>query len=233
LTQGQATAQFGRETLAAKTAAIISNPADAYARTLADAFAQEFIGQGGEIIYRATYPPDGSTDFSEPLNASLELGAELIYLPVPVQVANQISGQLQTRDQTNTFALSNSRPVLLGSDSWDSPDLDAAATADNYFFTHFAASDSNPVSRNWAAAYRSTYAVEPDALAALGYDAAQLLLTAIQQAGTFEPVAVAKALEQGTFNGVTGKIKFDSNHDPTKPATIVHIKNGQKTVLGP
>jgi len=230
-TQGQATAQFGRKTLAAETAAIISNPADGYARTLADAFAQEFARQGGEIVYQATYA-SGSTDFTEQLSAILESGAALIYLPVPVHVANQLSSQRQTGDRS-TISSSKTEPILLGSDSWDSPELDGAATSDSYFFTHFAVSDSNPFSQSWAEAYRSTYAVEPDALAALGYDAAQLLLTAIQQAGTFDPAAVAKALEQGTFKGVTGTIKFDRHHNPVKPATIIHLEQGQKTVLGP
>jgi branched-chain amino acid transport system substrate-binding protein len=232
LTQGQATAQFGRKTLAAETAAIISNPADPYARTLANAFAQEFTRQGGEIVYQATFG-SGSTDFAEPLTASLESGAALIYLPVPVHIANLLSGQRQTLDRSTVSSSPKSEPVLLGSDSWDSPELDGAAASGSYFFTHFALSDSNPLSKTWAEAYRSAYAVEPDALAALGYDAAQLLLTAIQQAGTFDPAAVAKALEQGTFSGVTGTVKFDGHHDPIKPATIIHLEKGQKTVLGP
>jgi ABC-type branched-subunit amino acid transport system substrate-binding protein len=59
------------------------------------------------------------------------------------------------------------------------------------------------------------------------------LLAAIEQAGTFEPTAAAKALEQGTFNGIAGKIKFDRNHDPTKPVTVIKIENEQKTVLQP
>jgi branched-chain amino acid transport system substrate-binding protein len=231
-TQGQATAQFGRQTLAAERAAIISNPADGYARTLADAFAQEFVRQGGKIVYQATYSP-GSTDFAQQLTASLDSEADLFYLPVPASVANQLAGQLQTLERPTTSSSPRSEPILLGSDSWDSPELDPAAAAGSYFFTHFALSDSNPLSQTWAAAYRSAYAVEPDALAALGYDAVQLLLTASQQAGTFDPAAVATALEQGDFKGVTGPIKFDRHHDPIKPATIIHLEQGQETVLGP
>jgi branched-chain amino acid transport system substrate-binding protein len=231
-TQGQATAQFGRQTLAAETAAIISNPADGYARTLADAFAQEFARQGGQIVYQADYAA-GTTDFAGQLNASLDAGAALIYLPAPVAVANQLAGQLESLDRPPVSSSPQAEPVLLGSDSWDSPELDPAAAAGSYFFTHFAVSDANPLSQSWAAAYRSAYAVEADALAALGYDAAQLLLTAIQQAGTFDPAAVAEALEQGAFRGVTGTIKFDHRHDPIKPATIIHLEQGRETVSGP
>jgi branched-chain amino acid transport system substrate-binding protein len=87
--------------------------------------------------------------------------------------------------------------------------------------------DNRPLTRQWADAYKAAYAVEPDTLAALGYEAAMVLVTAIQQAGTVEIKTVAKTLVQGRFEGVTGPITFDPQHNPIKPVPIVQIKDGR------
>ena len=83
------------------------------------------------------------------------------------------------------------------------------------------------MAQSWAEAYKSNYAIEPETLAVLGYDAAIVLLTAIQQAGAVDRLAVAKSLEHGTFEGVTGQINFDSQHNPIKPVPIMAVKEGQ------
>ena len=92
--QGQAAARFATDTLKASKAALFTNPSDNYARALADAFAQQFGQQGGEIVYRANYSP-GDLDFTEHLMAIRNSGAEIVYLPVPVQIVNQVAGQLK------------------------------------------------------------------------------------------------------------------------------------------
>ena len=83
--------------------------------------------------------------------------------------------------------------------------------------------DERPLLQTWAETYKATYAIEPDTLAALSYEAATVLAVAIERAGTFEPVAVAKTLEQGSFEGITGRITFDDQHNPIKPVPIMYI----------
>ena len=36
------------------------------------------------------------------------------------------------------------------------------------------------------------------------------------------------ALEEITFNAVSGKITFDAQHNPIKGAVIIHVKGGKK-----
>ncbi len=74
--------------------------------------------------------------------------------------------------------------------------------------------DDSPQFQDWANRYKSRYAIEPDTLAMLGYDAAVILLTAIQQADTVAVTETVKALEQTTFNGVDKSITFDKQHNP-------------------
>ena len=222
--QGQAAARFAKETLEAGKAALLTYPNDDYARALANAFAEQFSQQGGAISNRAIYTP-GDIDFTEQLMAIRNSGAEIIYLPAPVQIVNQVADQLKELTASNTMP--SPAPILLGSDSWESPELDFEATDGSYFTTHFAGPDSGPMTETWAEAYKSNYAIEPETLAVLGYDAALVLLTAIQQAGTIDPLTVANSLKHGTFDGITGKISFDSQHNPIKPVPIMAIKAGQ------
>ena len=219
--QGQAAARFARDTLKASKAALFTNPSDNYASALADAFARQFGQLDGEIVYRANYAPD-DIDFTDHLIAIRNSGAEIVYLPVPVQIVNQTARQLKELNAGPSIG-----PILLGSDSWESPTLDLAATEGSYFTTHFIDSELEPRTQAWAETYQSNYAIEPETLAVLGYDAGLLLLTAIRQAGTVDPVRVAQSLEATTVQGLTGTISFDHQHNPIKPVPIVAIKDGQ------
>jgi branched-chain amino acid transport system substrate-binding protein len=68
--------------------------------------------------------------------------------------------------------------------------------------------------------------LEPDTLAALGYDAASLLVSGIQAAGSLSPGDVARSLETLEFEGVTGRWRFDARHNPLKPVVVVRIAAG-------
>jgi branched-chain amino acid transport system substrate-binding protein len=217
--QAQAAARFASEALQARRAAVLVDPSDDYSATLVDAFAKQFAAQGGEIVYRASYTPT-NPDFNQTLLAINDARAEVIYLPAAAPVVNRVAEQLNQLRRSNPKEL-----TLLGSDSWNSAELDLTATSGSYFTLHFFLEDKRPLTRQWADAYKATYAVEPDTLAALGYDAATILAEAIQQAGTFEVKTVAKALEQGHFEGVTGPITFDSQHNPIKPVPVVQLKD--------
>ncbi len=217
--QGQAAARFAHDQLRASKAALFFDPSDDYSQILVDSFSERFESLDGEIIYRATYSPT-ATDFKPALQASYEAGAELIYLPAPASVVNRVARQRRELSGSNSIA-------LLGSDSWESAELDRAAAEGSYFTMHFFLEDQRPATREWAEAYKAIYAVEPTTLAVLGYEAALILASGIEQAGTFEVKTVAKTIEQGHFDGVTGPIRFDDQHNPLKPVLVAQIKNGQ------
>ena len=68
----------------------------------------------------------------------------------------------------------------------------------------------------------------PDALAGLGYDAAQILFDAIRRAGSTDPVAIRDALAQTKdFAGVTGVTTLDENRNAVKPAVVLQISGGK------
>jgi branched-chain amino acid transport system substrate-binding protein len=72
----------------------------------------------------------------------------------------------------------------------------------------------------------------PDAFAALGYDAAFVLVDAIKRAGTTDGPKLRDALAATkNFAGVTGVTNIDANRDASKPAAIIAIKGGKLEFL--
>jgi branched-chain amino acid transport system substrate-binding protein len=230
--QGQAVARFAYETLKARRAALFFNPGDDYTTSLTQAFAEQFDTLGGGILHRAPYHP-ADEDFLETLSVMQEKGVEVIYLPAAAPVVNRVAAQLNALTPSQASGVEPTRPILLGSDSWQSPELDWAAIEGDYFATHFVPADPRPAVQTWIEAYQAAYAIEPDTLAALGYDAAALLIQAARQAGTFDPEALATVLEAGSFEGVTGAISFDSQHNPVKPIPIVRVRDNQFILTSP
>ncbi|MEW5959409.1 MAG: ABC transporter substrate-binding protein [Chloroflexota bacterium] len=217
--QARAAACFARQTLQANTAALLADPTDDYSRRLAATFARQFSTQSGQIVHQSTVAP-GESDLSAALAASRKAGASVLYLPAPAEIANRAAAQLSGLNLSN-------RITLLGSDAWEADALDRRAVAGGYFTTHFVLADPRPIVQTWAEAYQADYAIEPNTLAALGYDAAGLLVEAMVQAGSFEPTMVAHTLEQITFVGVTGPVRFDRQHNPLKAVPVVRLGEGE------
>ena len=69
----------------------------------------------------------------------------------------------------------------------------------------------------------------PDALAALAYDATNILIEAIEKAGVDDATKVADAMAKGKFEAVSGTITFDEFHTPIKPVTVIAVKDGKVT----
>jgi branched-chain amino acid transport system substrate-binding protein len=104
-----------------------------------------------------------------------------------------------------------------------------------FYSNHYDPGDTRPMVQDWLKRYGAQYKDNlgnpkvPDAIATLAYDATNMLLTAIQQAGVDDTSKVAQTLAQLHWNGVTGAITFDGYHNPIKSAVIISIQNGQKT----
>ena len=103
---------------------------------------------------------------------------------------------------------------IVGGDGFDTPNLltpnDKLTKV--WFTTHAWLSKKNKSAemQNFLKAYHATYGQYPsDAFAALGYDAANLLITTMNKAKSSSPQAVLKALENTkNFTGVTGSISI-------------------------
>jgi len=211
--QGTVAAKFALDKLGAKTAAVFLDQGNDYVRGLADFFRDAFEAGGGKVVVWQTYTA-GDKDFSAILTKVKDANPDVLFLPDYYSTVNLIAAQ------ANQMGI---KAVKLGGDGWDSPELDRVATAGGFFTNHYTSEDTRPVVQEFVKKYQAKYGSVPDALAALAYDAANILLMAIQQAGTDDPLKVAQAMEKGRFSVVSGDIVFDEQHNPKKCAVILEV----------
>jgi branched-chain amino acid transport system substrate-binding protein len=84
--------------------------------------------------------------------------------------------------------------------------------------------EPNPVVQNFVKTYQAKYNTQPDALAALAYDAANLLYDAMKRAKSLTSADIRDAIASTKdFKGVTGTITIDADRNAQKPAVIISI----------
>jgi branched-chain amino acid transport system substrate-binding protein len=219
--QAAAGAEWAFDTLKARSVAVLYNENSAYTRLLHEYFETRFKALGGSVLAVEPYARENL-----PTKAQALPDADLVYLsalPNDVEIAVPA-----------IRAAGIDAPILGG----DGMDIGATAWAaidgasDVYFTTHaYLGSDNpDPTVKEFRAAFAKAYpGVEPDAFTALGYDAARLLMAAIDRAGSTDPQAVRNAVaEIRDFAGVTGTISFaPGGQIPIKSVTIMAVENGR------
>ncbi len=210
-----------------KTAFIMFDQGNDYVRGLAEAFEKAFTDMGGQIVGKETYTST-DTDFSAILTKVADSKAEVLYLPDYYNIVNLVGAQAKDKGIT---------AVMMGGDGWDSADLDVKAADGGFYSNHYDPGDTRPIVVEWLKKYGAAYKDDkqqpkvPDALATLAYDATNLLIAAIQKAGTEDTTKVAEALAGITWEGVSGKITFDAQHNPIKSAAVIGVAGGKKTFV--
>jgi branched-chain amino acid transport system substrate-binding protein len=222
--QGKIGAMFAVNNLKAKSAFIMLDQSNDYVKGLAEAFEANFVQLGGKIVGKESYVAKTDTDFSAILAKVKSAKPDVVYLPDYYPVVNLVTKQAKEKGIKAPF---------MGGDGWDSSDLDIKAAAPGYFTNHYAQDDPRPEVQNFLKAYGAAYKDDkgnpkvPDALAVLAYDATNLLLTAIKNAKADNSDKVKAAMDAISFNGVSGKIAFDAQHNPVKSITILAVKADQ------
>lgn len=222
--QGTVMANFAAKSIKAKTAVIYIDNSSDYSKGLAQSFETTFVKDGGKIIAKEAFLQKDQ-DFKATLTKIKALNPEIIFLPAYYEEVGKIVKQARE--------LGITAPIL-GTDGWDDPKVVeiAGATALNntYFSNHYSAQDKDPNVAKFIEAYKKEYNQEPNALAALGYDAGLLLIDAIKRANSTEPAKIREALEQTKNMQVsTGIITMDANHNPVKSAVVIEMKDGKQT----
>lgn len=220
--QGRAAAWFAREQLGVQRAALLIPTDSLYGTSLADAFAAVFGEGGGEIVAREAYDPTEEL-FFDALDVVRDAEPDVLYVPGYARTVNALLAQARSYGLT--------QPVI-GSDGWDSSELDLGVADGTYFTTQYAPEEPLTLVREWSARYQVRYGRSPDALAALSYDAARLLFAAINGAGSADPWAIAAYLEDIRYEGVTGSLSFDEQHNPVRTIIILQISEGRRRFVG-
>lgn len=214
---------FAKNELKANTAAVLFNGADEYCLGLAEAFKKSFEENGGKIVSYLSYK-GGDKDFKILLNDIKAKNPDIIL--VPENTAETVVNILKQAKQVGIKA------KFLGGDGWDAvarlvAPLDLKFEA--YYTSAFSPEDTSPEAQAFIKAYKQKYNETPNAFAALGYDAAKIMLEAIKAAGSTDKAAIIDAMSKIELTGATGKIKFDSNRNPIRSVTIIKIQDGKES----
>ncbi|MGB9722020.1 MAG: ABC transporter substrate-binding protein [bacterium] len=224
--QGRVAAKFALENLKAKTTAILYDVGNDYVKGLAEFYRDNFTQGGGQVLVYESYQKD-DTDFSALLTKVKQANPDILYIPDYYNKVGLIAKQARQLGV---------KSILMGGDGWDSPEMlkiAGDAIAGGYFTNHYSPDDPRPEVQEWVKKYLAKYGSSPDALATLGYDATCLLLEAIKNANSDNPIKVKEALQRTRdFKGVSGEITFDDYGNPVKKLTILrYTKTGQEFIV--
>ncbi|NLP43996.1 MAG: ABC transporter substrate-binding protein [Peptococcaceae bacterium] len=221
--QGEVAANFAMDALGAKTAALVIDQKGDYAKGLAESFKKTFEDAGNKVVASEQYVAGADRDFRAILTNIKAANPDVIFVPGYYGEAGLIVKQARELGIT---------AAMIGGDGWGTGPIVEVAGPDamnnTYYSDHVAADDPNLA--EFAAAYKAEYNQDVDSFAVLGYDAARMLITAIEKAGSTDAEAIKNALESLTgFQGVSGEINIDpATHNPQKSASILKFVDGVK-----
>ena len=219
--QAPVMAKFAAQTLKVKKVAILTDVRNDYSIGLQTFFRQNFKSLGGEIVAEQSYS-EGDSDFRAQLTQIKAVNPEAIYVPGYYTEVATIARQARELGIT---------VPLLGGDGWDSPklfEIGGAALDGCYISNHYSVDDPSPAIQKFVTDYKKKYGGVPDALAALGYDAARILADAIKRAGSTDGEKIRNALKTvKAFPGVTGPITINADRNAVKPAVVLKIEGGK------
>ena len=224
--QGKALAAFVRDTLKAGTAAVLIDKKNDYSVGLAEFFSKEFTSRGGRIVATQNYV-GGDSEFRPQLTAFRSAKPDIVFIPGFYTDAGQIA--IQARD------LGLNVP-LIGGDGWDSPtviEIGGKAVENSYFSDHYFVGDDRPVVKDFVAEMNKRHGRNPEATAALGYDALKIIAAAITRAGSLDKKAIRDQIAATRdYQGVSGTITMGPDRNPIKPVAMIKIEKGQMNFAG-
>lgn len=223
--QGEVMARYAFKELKAKKAAIVQDVAQDYSVGLASFFKAAFIkltGDPASIVGESSFQ-SGDSDFTAQLTNVIAKNPDVIFMPSYYQDMAQFAIQAKQLGVKAT---------LLGGDALEAPELitvGGAAVEGVKFSTHYTAeATAREISKKFAAAYQQKFDKVPNAFAALGYDAYNLLVDAMETAKSVDSVVIRDTLAKfKSHEAVTGLITFDANNNPIKSAVILGVEGGK------
>ncbi|MDE0427118.1 MAG: ABC transporter substrate-binding protein [Candidatus Poribacteria bacterium] len=226
--QGNVMAQFAAEELGLTSVALLTRSGEVYTEGISEFFRTNFTHAGGTIAANVFYE-ENTTDFTEQLTRIAEGTPDALFVSGLAEEITLIAKQARVLSLQNAAG----QPVLfLGADAWDNPDLLMNEEIDiegSFFSGHFSTATDKPSGKAFVEAYRAAYGALLIGGHAVSYDAAQILIAAIERAGSLEGEAIREELAATkNYIGATDIAHYDENRHPTKSAVIFTIKNGKK-----
>ncbi|TCD46642.1 ABC transporter substrate-binding protein [Streptococcus sp. X16XC17] len=218
--QAEFMAEYATANLQAKKVVLYYDNSSDYAKGIADTFKDSF---DGEVVAEATFA-SGDKDFQAAITKFKNADFDAIVMPGYYNETGSITKQIRE---------AGIDAPILGPDGFDSPQFAQLATksASNsvYYLSAFVISASEKAQAFYDA-YVAEYGEEPSMFSALAYDAVHMAAKAAEGAKTSIDIKNNLAALKD-FEGVTGTVSIDKEHNVVKTVYVVGLKNGEQDTI--
>lgn len=225
--QGPVIADFVEEEFGFTRAAVLYDVASDYPKGLAEFFRQAWEEAGHEVVAFETFTTDDK-DFSAQLTSIRDSDADFLFTPQYYNEVPLIVSQAR--------GLGLELPII-GSDSWSDPqtlELCGEDCEGTFFSAHYVPAGATGATKEFIDAYEERYGETPGDVAALTWDAMQIVVEGVSNCGeiTGDVVTDRECIRDGmaeidSLEGITGTMSFDEEGDPVKCAVIARIEEGE------
>ncbi len=220
--QGLCMANYALNECGFKTAAVISNNADAYSTGLKDAFVEAFEAGGGTIVASETFQGADVKDYNAQLTKIKNSNPECIFIP------NQNNFVINMCKQIRDMGIDCQ---LFGCDSWDYDFLAKEEVTQGAIYTSGYSKDIT-TAKEFYDSFVALNGFEPGFPSAMTYEATWIVLTAIQNCQSVSGAAIRDAMAAIDIDLPCGHLTFDADRNPIKDCAIIQITDiGVRTYL--
>ena len=196
-------------------------PNNEYGVGTAKVFRESYIQLGGKIVADEAYPSE-TTDFRTALTRIKSANPDAIFVVFQDEIVNIVKQKAELGVPGAIYTT----PVIE-----DTSILRALGNlSDGIIHTHYGTFDSNATTgraSDFVKRYTARFGETPSYYSAQGYDAANLLFRALQDAGGNMEMIKSSLHQITAFPGITGETSFDRNGDVTKPVSLRIIRDGK------
>ena len=206
-------------------AAIIYDETDLFSADGAEVMSEALTANGVEVLTTETFQ-SGDADFSVQLTHIKDLNPEVIFVsalpPDKPEILIQ-ARQLGIPDSV-TFIIN----TLTTSDVQAAGDAAEGTIA----FTSWVNTADTPGNQVFVQNYRAAYGIEPDIWAAQSYASVHILVKAIADAQSSDPIAIRDALANVTdLDTILGTFSFDAVGDAVYDPVVLIVKNSELQIF--
>ncbi len=222
--QGKALGEFAAKNLGAKKIAVIDDRT-AYGQGLADEFAKAAQAAGAQVVARE-YTTDKAVDFTAVLTSIKGKQPDLLFFGGMDPQGVPLVKQMKSLGLPAKFMMGDGgyTPKLI--------ELAGAAAEGVYASLPGVPLDQMPGGKDFSQRYEAKYKQPIQLYAPYCYDAVNVMIAAMQQAGSTEPAKYLPILTNAAYDGVTAKIIFDEKGDLKGGAvTLYQVRQGKWQAL--
>lgn len=227
--QGTAAANYLKDNVQVDEVGILYQSDNDYSVGLYNAFVAQCGNVGVTVKETQTFTAATATDFSTQVNALVDSGVKVVFIPFYAEEASTFLTQAKGKFASDVYFFgADGLDGILGKVKQD------VTIADNVLMmTPFAAESTEENVQAFVKAYEAAYGATPDQFAADAYDAVYTVKAAVEAAGgSVSGADLAAVMTSIEVKGVTGTMTWNADGNTNKAATAILYKNGVGTVFG-